>query len=145
MTKCQPDREISELFFPKKQLRIKVPELFRTGPLPKMTKEKVQVTQLLWWLISVIEISLTDWRKCSECGSRRLEINTVLSSVINIYWGLFCPMFRRIASCPQRYRRSRGHCWALTFMWSTALWMTPMWELFSSVKMLSAFCSRSWR
>ena len=48
MTKCQPDREISELFLPKKQLRIKVPELFRTGPLPKMTKEKVQATQLLW-------------------------------------------------------------------------------------------------
>ena len=64
MTKCQPDREISELFLPKKRLRmkkVKVPELFRTVPLPKMTKEKVQVTQLLWWLISVIEISLTGW------------------------------------------------------------------------------------
>ena len=51
MTKCQPDREISELFLPKKRLRmkkVKVPELFRTVPLPKMTKEKVQVTQLLW-------------------------------------------------------------------------------------------------
>ena len=51
MTKCQPDREISELFLPKKRLRmkkIKVPELFRSVPLPKMTKEKVQVTQLLW-------------------------------------------------------------------------------------------------
>ena len=50
MTKCQPDREISELFLPKKRLRMKkvtVPELFRTVPLPKMTKEKVQVTQLL--------------------------------------------------------------------------------------------------
>ena len=45
---CQPDREISELFLPKKRLRMKkVPELFRTVPLPKMTKEKVQVTQLL--------------------------------------------------------------------------------------------------
>ena len=96
-------------------------------------------------------IDLSNWdffnrlTRCSACGSRRLEINTALSSVINIYWGLFCPMFRRIASCPQRYRRSRGHCWALTFMWSTALWITPMWELFSSSKMLSAFCSRSWR
>ena len=47
MTKCQPDREIWELFLPKKRLRmkkVKVPELFRTVPLPKMTKEKVQVT-----------------------------------------------------------------------------------------------------
>ena len=47
LTKCQLDREISELFLPKKQLRlkkVKVPELFRTVPLPKMTKEKVQVT-----------------------------------------------------------------------------------------------------
>ena len=36
---------------PKKRLRmkkVKVPELFRTVSLPKMTKEKVQVTQLLW-------------------------------------------------------------------------------------------------
>ena len=51
MAKCQPAREISELFLPKKRLRmkkVKVPELFRTVPLPKMTKEKVQVTQLLW-------------------------------------------------------------------------------------------------
>ena len=51
MTKCQPLKEISELFLPKKRLRmkkVKVPELFRTVPLPKMTKEKVQVTQLLW-------------------------------------------------------------------------------------------------
>ena len=50
MTKCQPDREISELFLPKKRLRmkkVKVQELFRTVPLLKMTKEKVQVTQLL--------------------------------------------------------------------------------------------------
>ena len=37
---------------------------------------------------------------------RKLEINTALSSVINIYWGLFCPMFRRIAFCPQSSRRS---------------------------------------
>ena len=47
MIKCQSDREISELFLPKKRLRmkkVKVPELFRTVPLPKMTKEKVQVT-----------------------------------------------------------------------------------------------------
>ena len=44
MTKCQPDREISELFLPKKRLRmkkVKVPELFRTVPPPKTTKEKV--------------------------------------------------------------------------------------------------------
>ena len=46
--------------------------------------------------------------KFSACGSRRLEINTPLSSVINIYWGLFCPMFRLIDSCPQSSRRSRG-------------------------------------
>ena len=62
--------------------------------------------------------------KCSACGSRRLEINTALSSVINIYWGLFCPMFRRIASCPQSSRRSRGgtaepwpSCGAQPFEW----------------------------
>ena len=35
--------------------------------------------------------------KCSECGSRRL--------VINIYRGLFCPIIRRIAFCPQS-----SHC-----------------------------------
>ena len=46
-------------------------------------------------------IDLSNWdfinrlTKCSTCGSRKLEINTALSSVINIYWGLFCPMFRQ--------------------------------------------------
>ena len=30
-------------------------------------------------------------------------------------------------------------------MWRTALWIAPTWELLSSSKMLSAFCSRSWR
>ena len=42
MTKCQPDGEIWELFLSKKRLRmkkVKVPELLRTVPLPKMTKE----------------------------------------------------------------------------------------------------------
>jgi len=51
MTKCQPDREIPEMFLPKKRLRmkkVKVPELFRNVPLPKMTKEIVKVSQLLW-------------------------------------------------------------------------------------------------
>ena len=40
LTKCKPDREISELFLPKKQLRmkkIKVPELF---PSPKWPRKK---------------------------------------------------------------------------------------------------------
>ena len=47
MTKCQSDWEISELFLQKKRLRmkkVKVPELFRTVPLPKMIMEKVQIT-----------------------------------------------------------------------------------------------------
>ena len=83
--------------------------------------------------------------KCSACGSRRLEINTALPSVINIYWGLFCPIQ---ANCflPSKYPPfARRHCWALTFMWSTALWITPTCELLSSSKMPSAFCSRSCR
>ena len=79
--------------------KVKVPELFRTVPLLEMTKEKVQVTQLL------IDLGNRDFMnrltKCSACGLRRLEINTALSFVINIYRGLFCPMFRRIVSCPQ--------------------------------------------
>ena len=45
--------------------------------------------------------------KCSACGSRRIDINSALSSIINIYWGLFCPIFRQIASCPQ----SSVHYW----------------------------------
>ena len=47
MTKYQPLEDFSKLVLPKKRLRmkkVKVPELFRTVPLPKMTKEKVQVT-----------------------------------------------------------------------------------------------------
>ena len=99
MTKCQPQGNLRTVP-PQKQLRlkkVKVPELFRTVPLPEMTKEKVQVTQLL------IDLGNRDFMnrltKCSACGSRRVEINTALSSVINIYWGMFCPMFRRIASC----------------------------------------------
>ena len=50
MVKCQPDREISELFLLKKSLRmqkVKVPDLFRTVPLAKMTKENVKVTLVI--------------------------------------------------------------------------------------------------
>ena len=44
MTKCQPDREFSELVLPKKRLRmkkVKVPELVR--PQKRLRKEKVSV------------------------------------------------------------------------------------------------------
>ena len=77
ITKCQPAREISDLFLPKKGLRmkkIKVPELFRTVHLHKMTKEKLQVTQLLLPLAA-----------CLKIANLRIESNLLLLSREVVY------------------------------------------------------------
>ena len=77
ITKCQPAREISDLFLPKKGLRmkkIKVPELFRTVHLHKTTKEKLQVTQLLLPLAA-----------CLKIANLRIESNLLLLSREVVY------------------------------------------------------------
>ena len=106
MTKCQPDREIWELFLPKKRPRmkkVKVPELFRTVPLPKMTKEKVQVTQLLWWLILVIEISWKGWPSALHVDREDLKLTLhylLLLTFIGAYFAQFAKLPNHCGDSP---------------------------------------------
>ena len=91
MTKCQPAREISDLFLPKKGLRmnkIKVPELFWTVHLHKTTKEKLQVTQLLLPLAA-----------CLKIANLRIESNLLLLSrevVYSVHYWRKCLLTREV-------------------------------------------------
>ena len=84
-----------------------------------MTREKVQVTQLLWRLISIVEISLTGWPSAFHVDRENLK-----STLHNLLLLTFIGACFAQCSGPQSSRRSRRgtaepwpSCGAQPFEW----------------------------